>query len=115
MSRPSNVTSQVKVSSQHIKMWDSVYKSCYTVRNYSGLPKPSSLNYETVLDQFCCFVDDDDGDGAPSKLMCHYFRSSDMNKEWSIEMAKDEEILAIACGQGWVRTLSSLLVQWGFE
>ena len=61
-------------------------------------------NYETVLDQFCCFVDDDDGDGAPSKLMCHYFRSSDMNKEWSIEMAKDEEILAIACGQGWVRT-----------
>jgi hypothetical protein len=38
--------------------------------------------------------------------MCHYFGSSDMNKEWSIDMAKDEEILAIACGTGWVRRRS---------
>jgi hypothetical protein len=48
--------------------------------------------------------DDGDSDVAPSKLMCHYFGSSDMNKEWTIDMAKDEEILAIACGTGWVRS-----------
>jgi hypothetical protein len=35
--------------------------------------------------------------------MCHYFGSSDLNKEWSIDMPKDEGIMAICCGHGWVK------------
>ena len=46
----------------------------------------------------------EDGQTA-SKLLCHYFGSSDVNKEWSMEMPKDEEIMAVCCGDGWVSRL----------
>ena len=47
-------------------------------------------------------ADDENSDSAKSKLLCHYFGSSDISKEWSLEMPNEEEIMAIACGDGWV-------------
>ena len=49
---------------------------------------------------------DDEISNNSSKLLCHYFGSSDVNKEWSLEMPNKEEIMAVACGEGWV-SLSS--------
>ena len=48
-------------------------------------------------------ADEENSDTQKSKLLCHYFGSSDINKEWSIEMPNHEEIMAVACGDGWVR------------
>ena len=45
------------------------------------------------------------GGGANSRLMCHYLGSSDVNKEWSVDMPTGEEIMAVCCGQGWVSDL----------
>ena len=50
-------------------------------------------------------MDDDDTTNAASKFLCHYFGSSDINKEWSLEMPNQEEIMAITCGDGWVSQL----------
>ena len=44
----------------------------------------------------------DHTDNITSKVLCHYFGSSDLNKEWSLEMPNREEIMAITCGDGWV-------------
>lgn len=41
-------------------------------------------------------------DGDESKLTCHHFGSSGLNKEWSIDMPEKEEILCICAGQNWV-------------
>ena len=43
-----------------------------------------------------------DDDEVNSKLMCHYFGSSDVNKEWTVEMPQGEEVMAVCAGQGWV-------------
>ena len=40
--------------------------------------------------------------GIASKILCHYFGSSDLNKEWSLEMPNQEEIMAVTCGEDWV-------------
>ena len=47
-------------------------------------------------------ADEENSDTQKSKLLCHYFGSSDISKEWSIEMPNHEEIMAVACGDGWV-------------
>ncbi|XP_059096826.1 WD repeat and HMG-box DNA-binding protein 1-like [Tigriopus californicus] len=41
-------------------------------------------------------------DLTPSRLVCRLFGSSDLTKEWSVELPGKEEILAVCCGQGWV-------------
>ena len=47
-------------------------------------------------------ADDENSDSSKSKLLCHYFGSSDISKEWSLEMPNQEEIMAVACGEGWI-------------
>lgn len=49
--------------------------------------------------------EDDNTNNIASKILCHYFGSSDLNKEWSLEMPNEEEIMAITCGDGWVSKL----------
>jgi chromosome transmission fidelity protein 4 len=44
----------------------------------------------------------DEAEAVASKLTCHHFASSDMSKEWSIDMPDKEDIMAICCGLGWV-------------
>lgn len=41
-------------------------------------------------------------DDVPAKLTCHYFATSALVKEWTMEMPEKEGILAICCGIGWV-------------
>ena len=41
-------------------------------------------------------------DEVPSKLTCHYFATSALVKEWSIDLPEKEGIMAICCGTGWV-------------
>uniref|UniRef100_UPI00398E4678 WD repeat and HMG-box DNA-binding protein 1 n=1 Tax=Pristiophorus japonicus TaxID=55135 RepID=UPI00398E4678 len=40
-------------------------------------------------------------DELPSTLQCIHFNSRDTNKEWMVDMPKDENIEAICLGQGW--------------
>eukprot|EP00096_Caligus_rogercresseyi_P010377 TRINITY_DN3759_c0_g2_i1.p1 TRINITY_DN3759_c0_g2~~TRINITY_DN3759_c0_g2_i1.p1 ORF type:complete len:1018 (+),score=314.13 TRINITY_DN3759_c0_g2_i1:37-3090(+) len=47
-------------------------------------------------------ADDLEDESSSSKLMVHYFASSDAHKEWSVNMPKGEEILCIAIGSSWV-------------
>ena len=44
-------------------------------------------------------------DDVPAKLTCHYFATSALVKEWSIDMPEKEGIMAVCCGIGWVRIL----------
>ncbi|XP_078498760.1 WD repeat and HMG-box DNA-binding protein 1 [Lissotriton helveticus] len=47
-----------------------------------------------------------------SKLQCLHFSSWDTNKEWTVDMPKSEDILAVCLGQGWVACgTSSLLLR----
>ena len=48
------------------------------------------------------YSDDENTNLTSSKLLCHYFGSSDVNKEWSLDMPKKEEIMAVACGDDWL-------------
>ena len=41
-------------------------------------------------------------DDVPAKLTCHYFATSALVKEWTMEMPEKEGILAICCSIGWV-------------
>ncbi|RLV98271.1 hypothetical protein DV515_00010917 [Chloebia gouldiae] len=45
-----------------------------------------------------------------SKLHCIHFGSWDANKEWTVDMAKDEEIEAICLGQGWAACATTALL-----
>lgn len=45
-----------------------------------------------------------------SKLHCIHFGSWDANKEWTVDMPKDEEIEAICLGQGWAACATSALL-----
>lgn len=45
-----------------------------------------------------------------SKLHCIYFSSWDANKEWTVDMPKDEDIEAICLGQGWAACATSALL-----
>ncbi|KAI1237476.1 hypothetical protein IHE44_0013550 [Lamprotornis superbus] len=46
----------------------------------------------------------------PSKLHCIHFGSWDANKEWTVDMPKDEEIEAICLGQGWAACATTALL-----
>ncbi|NXK16977.1 WDHD1 protein, partial [Arenaria interpres] len=45
-----------------------------------------------------------------SKLHCIHFSSWDANKEWTVDMPKDEDIEAICLGQGWAACATSALL-----
>ncbi|KAF2974133.1 hypothetical protein EK904_004818 [Melospiza melodia maxima] len=45
-----------------------------------------------------------------SKLHCIHFGSWDANKEWTVDMPKDEEIEAVCLGQGWAACATSALL-----
>ncbi|XP_065539672.1 WD repeat and HMG-box DNA-binding protein 1 isoform X1 [Lathamus discolor] len=45
-----------------------------------------------------------------SKLHCIHFNSWDANKEWTVDMPKDEDIEAICLGQGWAACATSALL-----
>ncbi|XP_074400142.1 WD repeat and HMG-box DNA-binding protein 1 isoform X2 [Zonotrichia albicollis] len=45
-----------------------------------------------------------------SKLHCIHFGSWDANKEWTVDMPKDEDIEAICLGQGWAACATSALL-----
>ncbi|NXD63528.1 WDHD1 protein, partial [Eolophus roseicapillus] len=45
-----------------------------------------------------------------SKIHCIHFTSWDANKEWTVDMPKDEDIEAICLGQGWVACATSALL-----
>lgn len=47
-------------------------------------------------------ADEAEGSNVASKLTCHHFGASGLNKEWSIDMPENEDIMAVACGFGWV-------------
>lgn len=41
-------------------------------------------------------------DDAPSKLVVNYFGSSDLTREWSLDMPEGEDIACLTVGDGWV-------------
>ncbi|XP_069466351.1 WD repeat and HMG-box DNA-binding protein 1 [Ambystoma mexicanum] len=43
-----------------------------------------------------------------SKLQCLHFSSWDTNKEWTVDLTKNEDIQAVCLGQGWVACATSL-------
>ncbi|XP_029453292.1 WD repeat and HMG-box DNA-binding protein 1 [Rhinatrema bivittatum] len=49
-------------------------------------------------------------DELASKLQCLHFSSWDTNKEWTVDMPKDEDIQALCLGQGWVACATSSLL-----
>lgn len=42
-----------------------------------------------------------------SKLTCMHFSSWDNNKEWSVNMPKEEEIHCVVLGEGWLAVATS--------
>lgn len=71
----------------------------------------ADLSEECVLLASDCddYDEDDDTDPKnPSMLHCHNFASSDPgSREWTFSMPDGEAIMAITCGNGWVRSTSS--------
>ena len=92
-------------SSVDVKFHDSAVHHPIHLGNSSGYTM-ADLSKETLV-LACEAIDGGDGDGetTPSKLLCHYFASSDVNREWTVQMPSDEEIMAICCGDGWVSRL----------
>ncbi|XP_064421197.1 WD repeat and HMG-box DNA-binding protein 1 [Latimeria chalumnae] len=46
----------------------------------------------------------------PSKLQCLHFSSWDTNKEWTVELPKEEDIEAVCLGQGWIAAATTALM-----
>ena len=49
----------------------------------------------------------DKAEETEARLTVNYFSSSDLNKEWSLAMDKEEEIVGVAVGGAWVAVASS--------
>ncbi len=62
----------------------------------------ADLSTEAVL--LASEADEAEGANVPSKLTCHHFGASGLFKEWSVDMPDTEDIMAICCGNGWVKT-----------
>ncbi len=63
----------------------------------------ADLSAETLV-LACEAGGDEDDDNAlnPSRLVVHCLSVSDAGREWSVEMLGKEEVMAVACGLGWV-------------
>ena len=57
-------------------------------------------------------------EAGASKLFVNYFGSSDLTKEWSLDMPEEEEVVAVAAGAGWVAVATDcrmlrIFTRWG--
>ncbi|NXJ13230.1 WDHD1 protein, partial [Odontophorus gujanensis] len=72
---------------------------------------PNSLNHTMAdLSTEAILLACESTEELTSKLHCIYFSSWDANKEWTVDMPKDEDIEAICLGQGWAACATSALL-----
>ncbi|POI32056.1 hypothetical protein CIB84_004190, partial [Bambusicola thoracicus] len=72
---------------------------------------PNSLNHTMAdLSTEAILLACESTEELASKLHCIYFSSWDANKEWTVDMPKDEDIEAICLGQGWAACATSALL-----
>ncbi|NXL94080.1 WDHD1 protein, partial [Alectura lathami] len=72
---------------------------------------PNSLNHTMAdLSTEAVLLACESAEELASKLHCIHFSSWDANKEWTVDMPKDEDIEAICLGQGWAACATSALL-----
>ncbi|XP_068005152.1 WD repeat and HMG-box DNA-binding protein 1 [Melanerpes formicivorus] len=72
---------------------------------------PNSLNHTMAdLSAEAILLACESTEDLASKLHCIHFDSWDANKEWTVDMPKDEDIEAICLGQGWAACATSALL-----
>ncbi|NXY45841.1 WDHD1 protein, partial [Ceuthmochares aereus] len=72
---------------------------------------PNSLNHTMAdLSTEAVLLACESTEELASKLHCIHFTSWDANKEWTVDMLKDEDIEAICLGQGWAACATSALL-----
>ncbi|NXK02476.1 WDHD1 protein, partial [Herpetotheres cachinnans] len=72
---------------------------------------PNSLNHTMAdLSTEAILLACESMEELASKLHCIHFSSWDANKEWTVDMPKDEDIEAICLGQGWAACATSALL-----
>ncbi|KAM9289756.1 WD repeat and HMG-box DNA-binding protein 1 [Cariama cristata] len=72
---------------------------------------PNSLNHTMAdLSTEAILLACESAEELASKLHCIHFSSWDANKEWTVDMPKDEDIEAICLGQGWAACATSALL-----
>ncbi|KAM9015833.1 WD repeat and HMG-box DNA-binding protein 1 isoform 1-T2 [Ara ararauna] len=72
---------------------------------------PNSLNHTMAdLSTEAILLACESTEELTSKLHCIHFSSWDANKEWTVDMPKDEDIEAICLGQGWAACATSALL-----
>ncbi|KAM6336096.1 WD repeat and HMG-box DNA-binding protein 1 [Podargus strigoides] len=72
---------------------------------------PNSLNHTMAdLSPEAILLACESTEELASKLHCIHFSSWDANKEWTVDMPKDEDIEAICLGQGWAACATSALL-----
>ncbi|XP_006120180.2 WD repeat and HMG-box DNA-binding protein 1 [Pelodiscus sinensis] len=72
---------------------------------------PNSLNYTMAdLSSEAILLACESTEELASKLHCIHFSSWDSNKEWTVDMPKDEDIEAICLGQGWAACATSAML-----
>ncbi|XP_071415441.1 WD repeat and HMG-box DNA-binding protein 1 isoform X1 [Pithys albifrons albifrons] len=72
---------------------------------------PNSLNHTMAdLSTEAILLACESTEELASKLHCIHFSSWDANKEWTVDMPKEEDIEAICLGQGWAACATSALL-----
>ncbi|XP_074854742.1 WD repeat and HMG-box DNA-binding protein 1 [Carettochelys insculpta] len=72
---------------------------------------PNSLNYTMAdLSSEAILLACESTEELASKLHCIHFSSWASNKEWTVDMPKDEDIEAICLGQGWAACATSAML-----
>ncbi|CAM4691951.1 WD repeat and HMG-box DNA-binding protein 1 [Lepidochelys kempii] len=72
---------------------------------------PNSLNHTMAdLSSEAILLACESTEELASKLHCVHFSSWDSNKEWTVDMPKDEDIEAICLGQGWAACATSAML-----
>ncbi|NXW08941.1 WDHD1 protein, partial [Fregetta grallaria] len=72
---------------------------------------PNSLNHTMAdLSTEAILLACESTEELASKLHCIHFNSWDANKEWTVDMPKDEDIEAVCLGQGWAACATSALL-----
>ncbi|XP_074960391.1 WD repeat and HMG-box DNA-binding protein 1 [Phalacrocorax aristotelis] len=72
---------------------------------------PNSLNHTMAdLSTEAILLACESTEELASKLHCIHFSSWDANKEWTVDMPKDEDIEAVCLGQGWAACATSALL-----
>ncbi|NXY82473.1 WDHD1 protein, partial [Alcedo cyanopectus] len=72
---------------------------------------PNSLNHTMAdLSTEAVLLACEGTEELASKLHCIHFSSWDANKEWTVDMPKDEDIEALCLGQGWAACATTALL-----